>query len=134
MGSTTIASWPSPTTASRRSASLSKSTTALNDQSLDRTSGAARDTLRSSPDGYAKADARSWKKQTTNRQAIIDQMEKESAQQEAANACRAIEAAESYAARLASVEPIILTSKETVTRYAETPACRTACLARDPVR
>lgn len=47
---------------------------------------------------------------------------------------RAAVASEAFADRLASFEPIVLRSHDTVTRYAQTPAGAAACLAAERVR
>ena len=53
---------------------------------------------------------------------------------EARNARQLAAAAERYAASLADRQPIILRSRDTVTRYAQTDAGRALCLAADRVR
>lgn len=50
-----------------------------------------------------------------------------------ANAQREASAANAYAARLESMDPIIIRSTDTVTRYAQTPAGAAQCLAADRV-
>lgn len=55
--------------------------------------------------------------------------QKEIGRLELANANNKVAAVETYADRLAGIQPIVLRSKETVTRYAETPAGRVMCLA-----
>ncbi len=52
---------------------------------------------------------------------------------ELANANRLIAASDAYAARLASIDPIILESTKTVREYAETDAGRTVCRDADRV-
>lgn len=47
---------------------------------------------------------------------------------------RAGDAAAAFADRLASIEPIVLRSHDTVTRYAQTPAGAALCLGADRVR
>lgn len=53
---------------------------------------------------------------------------------ELAIANRLIAASDAYAARLASIDPIILESTKTVREYAETDAGRTVCRDADRVR
>ena len=60
--------------------------------------------------------------------------ERELAAREVSAERRAANAAASFADRLASIEPIVLRSSDTVTRYAQTPAGAAACLGADRVR
>lgn len=46
---------------------------------------------------------------------------------------RLIDAQATHTERIETIRPVVLTNKETVTRYAETPAGRALCLAPDRV-
>lgn len=72
---------------------------------------------------------------TTRLEAKVDvaHAERDLAQKEAAGATRMAQAADAYAVRTASVQPLIVRSTDTVTRYAETPAGRAVCAAPDRV-
>lgn len=56
-----------------------------------------------------------------------------SAKHDLENANRTNSAVASYADRTAALQPIVVRSTDTVTRYAETPAGRAACAAPDRV-
>ncbi len=58
---------------------------------------------------------------------------KQTAKREAAMSARVVDAVERYAERVSSAEPVVVRSKETVTRYAATPAGTVLCLAADRV-
>lgn len=60
--------------------------------------------------------------------------ERELAAREVSAERRAADAAASFADRLAQIEPVVLRSSDTVTRYAQTPAGAVACLGADRVR
>ncbi|WP_066795005.1 hypothetical protein [Sphingomonas soli] len=78
-------------------------------------------------------NARHWEKRYLQQVALIERAKVAAAEQYAANEKRLAEATADYAARAAAAEPIILHSRETVTRYAETPAGAAPCLATDRV-
>lgn len=66
-------------------------------------------------------------------QAVVTAKEKEIADLRVANERRGADAAVKYADRLAVLEPIIIRSTDTVTRYASTPAGAAICLGPDRV-
>lgn len=74
-----------------------------------------------------KAERTAWS-------AEIDRAEKQRAVDEARWATASASAEQAYADRLASREPIILHSTNTVREYATTPAGRAVCLGADRVR
>lgn len=82
----------------------------------------------------AKADARHWRKQADGYRLQIEVARREAADAAAANATRAAEATDAFAARAAALQPLIVRSTDTVRTYAETPAGRAACLDADRVR
>lgn len=67
-----------------------------------------------------------WKDVVIDNQKALEKLELSNAEDK-------VTAVENYADRLAAVQPIILRSKETVERYAETPAGNTLCLAPERV-
>ena len=75
-----------------------------------------------------KGNARHWEKRALNCEQRIEIAKREAAEQAAANSKRLADATADYAARESSRQPIILTSKETVREYAQTPAGASQCL------
>lgn len=62
---------------------------------------------------------------------IVAKAERKVADQRVATERRVVDAVERYAERVSSAEPLVVHSKETVTRYAQTPAGAVVCLAAD---
>ncbi|WP_156361243.1 hypothetical protein [Sphingomonas sp. Leaf257] len=73
-------------------------------------------------------------KERGDRRAEVAEAKQEAASAEAAHADRIATATERYAAAMADRQPIILHSKDTVTRYAQTDAGRFVCRGPDRVR
>lgn len=73
-------------------------------------------------------------KERGDRRAEVAEAKRDAASAEAAHADRIATATERYAAAMADRQPIILHSKDTVTRYAQTDAGRALCRAPDRVR
>ena len=73
-------------------------------------------------------------KERGDRRAEVAEAKRDAASAEAANADRIATAAERYASAMADRLPIILHSKDTVTRYAQTDAGRVVCRGPDRVR
>lgn len=73
-------------------------------------------------------NARHHEKIALNRKLLIEEMRREAAEQRAKNEKRVADATTDYAERLASVQPIIIRSRDTVKEYAQTEAGRAPCL------
>ena len=64
----------------------------------------------------------------------IARLDAAAARASAANSDRVAQAVDAFAARTAALQPLIVHSTDTVTRYAETPAGRARCLDADRLR
>jgi len=78
---------------------------------------------------FARADAAHWHKIADNQALLIAKAKQEAAEQAEANAKRLADATADYAAKLGSIQPIIVRSTDTVREYAKTDAGRAPCLA-----
>lgn len=78
-------------------------------------------------------DHRGYERGFHKRDAGIAAMQAAAAQQEAAMALKAQQAADTYAARTAALQPIIVHSVDKVQTYAQTPAGRVECLSAERV-
>lgn len=77
-------------------------------------------------DAGEDAEREKWEK-------VVRQRESEIAQLRLTYARREADASNTYAAKLESIEPIIIRSTDTVTRYAQTPAGSALCLPAERV-
>lgn len=64
-------------------------------------------------------------------QKLVAARERDVAELRVANERRIVAASERYAERVSTAEPVVIRSKETVTRYAATPAGAVLCLDSD---
>lgn len=79
------------------------------------------------------SNAHHWEKRYLQQVALIEAAKREAAEQKAANEKRVAAATSDYAERLASIQPIVVRSRDTVREYAQTEAGRAECLPADRV-